>query len=94
MFKLKTDVSITYSPSGESPHSISSSQIQVQLGDITTDGKTPVIGLKDVLVEVGWNYFLIANDGSKGIHNPQFVDNVLGNSIDALFPPAVPQVSE
>jgi hypothetical protein len=94
IINLKSNASVTYSPTGESPHTLSLSQLQVQLGDITKDGKTAVIGLKDVLVEVGWNYWLIANDGSEGIHNPQFVDSVLGNSIDALFPPVVPQVSE
>jgi hypothetical protein len=36
------------------------------------------------LIKSGWNYFMIHNDGSLGVHNPAFVDDILGTSIDAL----------
>ncbi|UCD78317.1 MAG: hypothetical protein JSW26_23355 [Desulfobacterales bacterium] len=42
------------------------------------------------LPKAGWNYLLINNDGSRGVHNYLFVVNVLSTSINALEPPAGP----
>jgi len=38
------------------------------------------------LPKAGWNYFLVNNDGSRGVHNFFFVTNVLSNSIAAVAP--------
>jgi len=84
ILKLATAVNITYTPSGEASHSMSLTELEVQLGDITTDGSTPVIDRTDTLVKVGWNYFLVHGDGSEGVHNPPYVNNVLDASIAAL----------
>ena len=94
LFKLKQEVSFTYTPTGQTPHTMSLAQLEVQLGDITTDGTKVLIATGDILVEVGWNYFLIHGDASKGIHNPAFVEDVLTSSIEALFPTKVPQSGE
>ncbi|MDD4859624.1 MAG: hypothetical protein PHR56_05400 [Dehalococcoidales bacterium] len=94
LIKFKEAVNFTYAPAGQQPHSLALNQIEVQLGDITTDGKTAIITLSDVLVRAGWNYFLIHGDASSGIHNPDFVEEVLSSSIEALFPTKVPQESE
>lgn len=85
ILKFKTPVTVTYRPAGEAPHSVSLTEAEVQLGDITTDGKTSLIPVSDVLVKVGWNYFLIHGDASGGIHNPAFTNEVLEASITALI---------
>ncbi|HOV91681.1 MAG TPA: hypothetical protein PLC04_01195 [Candidatus Kapabacteria bacterium] len=36
------------------------------------------------LAAAGWNYLLIASDGSKGVHNPAYINAVLQNSIEAI----------
>ncbi|MDP2743998.1 MAG: carboxypeptidase regulatory-like domain-containing protein [Dehalococcoidia bacterium] len=84
IIKFRSPVTFTYSPQGEAPHSMVLNEAEVQLGDITTDGKTPLIPLSDVLVRAGWNYFLIHGDGSEGIHNPAFTMEVIEASIKAL----------
>ena len=38
------------------------------------------------LPKAGWNYTVIHNDGSKGVHNPGFVFDALDASIAALTP--------
>ncbi len=83
ILKFKTPVTVTYSPAGEASHSMSLTEAEVRLGDITTDGKN-LISTSDVLVKVGWNYFLIHGDASEGVHNPAFINNVLDASIEAL----------
>lgn len=84
LFKFKEPLVFTYKPTGEAQHTMSLKEAEVQLGDITTDGKTALIALDDVLVKVGWNFFLIEGDGSKGVHNPAFSMEVLDASIAAL----------
>jgi hypothetical protein len=83
LITLKTGVNVTYKPTG-AEHTSLLTQIEVQLGDITTDGKTAVIAPTDPLVKAGWNYFLLHGDGSKGVHNPGFASNVINASLDAL----------
>lgn len=84
LFKFKNPVSFTYKPAAGETHTIQVKEAEVQLGDITTDGKVQVIPLTDPLVKAGWNYFLIHGDGSGGIHNPTFTFNVIKASIAAL----------
>lgn len=84
IIKFKTPVNFTYNPTGESPHTMSLTEAEVRLGDITTDGRTALIAVSDVLVKVGWNFFLIEGDGSFGIHNPSFANEVIDASIAAL----------
>jgi len=81
---FKQPVSFTYSPEGETSHTISITTAQVQLGNITNDGENAVIAPSDPLVKAGWNYFLLEGDGSGGIHNPSFVQAVLNATINAL----------
>ena len=87
--QFKEGVSFTYAPPGEPPHTIVLTSALVQLGDITTNGTTPVIPVNSVLVKAGWNYYLISDDSSNGIHNPSWVNNVLNSTNEALFPTRV-----
>ncbi len=59
------------------------------LGACPGDDAGPTLGdLYDFadpgLIKAGWNWNLIHNDGSKGVHNPLFANNVLTASIAAL----------
>lgn len=83
-FKFKTPVTFTYKPANEEPHTMSNTEVEVQIGDVTTDGKTALIAASDVLIKAGWNYFLLHGDGSEGVHNPDFTQEVLEASINAL----------
>ncbi|OGO32372.1 MAG: hypothetical protein A2Z29_02130, partial [Chloroflexi bacterium RBG_16_56_11] len=84
LFTLTNPVNVTYAPAGETVHTITVTVLEVQLGDVTTDGTTKVIAATDPFVQVGWNYFLIHGDNSKGVHNPAFVNEVLDASLEAL----------
>jgi hypothetical protein len=59
------------------------------LGACAGDDDGPTLGgLYDFadasLIKAGWNWNLVNNDGSKGVHNPLFAANVLAASIAAL----------
>lgn len=82
--KFKSLVNFTYSPPGQTSHTLSLTQAAVQLGDFTTDGTTKVIPADNVLVRAGWNYFLIHGDNSKGVHNPSFTFGSLSAAKAAL----------
>ncbi|OGO22600.1 MAG: hypothetical protein A2Z28_04945, partial [Chloroflexi bacterium RBG_16_51_9] len=84
IIKFKSPVTFTYKPTGESPHTVSLTEAEVRLGDITTDGTKVLIATTDNLVKAGWNYFLVEGDGSEGIHNPAFINAVLDATIAAL----------
>ncbi|OGO42206.1 MAG: hypothetical protein A2137_04415 [Chloroflexi bacterium RBG_16_58_8] len=87
IIKVKSAVAVTYSPAtpaAGTQHTLSLTELEVQLADVTTDGKTAVIATGDALVQAGWNYFLVHGDSSKGVHNPEFVRGVLDASIKAL----------
>jgi len=84
LVKFKSPVSVTYAPANQAPHTMSLSEVEVQLGSITTDGTKALIATSDPLVRAGWNYFLVHGDGSKGVHNPTFAVDVLQASINAL----------
>jgi hypothetical protein len=47
--------------------------------------------LKGTLAKSNWNYELVAQDGSRGIHNPTFTFNVLSATETALLNPALPK---
>ena len=81
---FETPVEATYSPEDEEAHTLSLTQAEVRIADITTDGETALIAEDDVLAKAGWNYWLIHGDGSRGVHNPTFTMNVLRASIAAL----------
>ncbi len=90
--QLKTAVTATYRPANQTPHTLSLSTVQVQLGDITAESaSSAVIPLTDVLVKAAWDYFLIHGDASFGIHNPTYVNDVLNAALDALFPGGAPK---
>ena len=61
-----------------------------RMTDIDVVDATPaIIGIlydfaDPALIKSGWNWNLIHNDGSKGVHNPLFANNVLTASIAAL----------
>jgi cytochrome c553 len=84
LFKFKTPVTFTYAPAGETPHTMTVTTAEVQLGNITTDGTKTVVAFTDVLVKAGWNYFLLHGDGSGGIHNPAFAEEVIDATLNAL----------
>ena len=44
----------------------------------------PVFPTKDPIVRASWNYLLLENDGSKGVHNPTFTRAVLLATLNAL----------
>jgi mono/diheme cytochrome c family protein len=65
------------------------------LGACAGDDDGPTLGgLYDFadpnLIKAGWNWNLVHNDGSKGVHNPLFVTNVLAASIATVGPLAAP----
>jgi len=64
LITLKAVVNVNYKAQG-AQHTSPLSSLQVQLADMTTDGKTTVIAPTDPLVKSGWNYFLVQSDGSK-----------------------------
>ena len=61
-----------------------------QLGNVTVlDGEGESLGAlydfaDERLPKAGWNWILVHNDGSRGVHNPSFVMGVLDASTDAL----------
>ena len=82
---FKSAVNMTYTPAGATAKQTASlTEVEVQLGNITSDGTKAVIDPSDPLVKVGWNYLLVAQDGSFGVHNPTFVSDVIGASAAAI----------
>jgi len=85
VIKFKTPVTFTYRPAGEAPHTVTLTQSEVQLRSIARLVPTePIIPFTDKFVQAAWNYYLVSNDSSKGVHNPDFVNNVLEASMAAL----------
>ena len=56
---------------------------KASLTNLTVDaaGTQPIIGPDDVLKKASWNWTMIERDGSKGIHNPTLIQQVLANTI-------------
>ncbi|MBI2060262.1 MAG: hypothetical protein HYT87_10875 [Nitrospirae bacterium] len=83
---LKTAVTVSYTPTGESAHTMPVTKLEVQLGDFYSDSaaKTAVVAATDNLVKAGWNYFLLHAGSGEGVHNPTFTFDVIEASIAAL----------
>ena len=58
-------VDVTYN---DGTAALTNATIQTAMGTAATD---------DILGKAVWNYYLITQDSSKGIHNPTFIQNVL-----------------
>ncbi len=75
-------------------------EIAKEMGvEITTSGKSYKVSLADiregetllmetasgeVILKSAWNYFLVRNDGSSGVHNPRYVSELLAATIGKL----------
>ena len=82
---FKAAVNMSYTPAAAGAKQTASlSEVEVQLGNITSDGTKAVIDPTDPLVKVGWNYLLVIQEGSFGVHNPTFVSDVIGASAAAI----------
>ena len=55
-----------------------------QLGDIRDEKGQPIFTTKDPIVRASWNYLLLVNDRSKGVHNPTYTRAVLLATLNAL----------
>jgi hypothetical protein len=73
------------------------SQIDCQISGITITGQTtppvppattgapvPAIATDSVVAKASWNMQLLSNDGSRGLHNPSFFQNVIVKTLEAL----------
>ncbi len=62
----------------------------VRMNDVDVlDASAEVLGelydfADDTVIKAGWNWNLVNNDGSKGVHNPGFAGEALNAAIDAL----------
>jgi hypothetical protein len=84
MVTFAAPVTFNYSAANP-PYQKAQTTITVRLADFfASDGTTALIPTTDVFIQAGWNYDLIHGDGSKGIHNPSFVMDVLLSSEAAL----------
>ncbi len=45
------------------------------------------------LIKAGWNWLLVDNDGTLGVHNPSFAYELMGAAIDALDPGAAASIN-
>jgi hypothetical protein len=57
--------------------------VDVRMGDGTLLGQLYDFADPRV-VKAGWNWGLVYNDGSRGVHNPSFANDVLDASVEAL----------
>jgi hypothetical protein len=73
------------------------SQIDCQISGITITGQTappvppaltgtpvPAIATNSAVAKASWNLQLLSNDGSRGLHNPDFFQDVIVNTLEAL----------
>jgi hypothetical protein len=95
---LATPVSVTWAASATAPASTETvSQLDCQIGGVTITGQTappvppattgapvPVMAPSSVVAKASWNMQLLSNDGSKGLHNPSFFQNVIVKTLEAL----------
>jgi hypothetical protein len=49
-------------------------------------GGANIVPANSDLTKALWNYYLLKGDGSFGIHNPTFIDQILTNTQAALNP--------
>jgi hypothetical protein len=95
---LATPVSVTWIATASAPAITETlSQIDCQIGGITITGQTappvppaltgapvPAIATSSVVAKASWNLQLLSNDGSRGLHNPDFFQDVIVNTLEAL----------
>jgi hypothetical protein len=95
---LAAPISVTWAANATAPASTESlSQIDCQIGGIAITGQTsppvppattgapvPVMATDSVVAKASWNMQLLSNDGSKGLHNPSFFQNVIVKTLEAL----------
>jgi hypothetical protein len=84
MLRFSTPVDVTGAPEGEDSHTLSLSEVQLRLADVTADGETAAIATSEPLVKAGWNYFLFHGDGSQGVHNASLSIDAMCTAIEAL----------
>ena len=95
---LATPVSVTWVATTSAPAITETlSQIDCQIGGITITGQstppvppattgtpTPAILPNSAVAKASWNLQLLSNDGSRGLHNPDFFQDVIVNTLEAL----------
>jgi predicted CXXCH cytochrome family protein len=64
---------------------VTTNKVSFQLGSLFTQtGGAALVSPASDIVRAGWNYYLVLGDGSRGIHNPSFVFEILDASLSAL----------
>jgi hypothetical protein len=76
------------------------SQLDCQISGITITGQStppvppattgtpvPAIATNSAVAKASWNLQLLSNDGSRGLHNPDFFQDVIVNTLEALNAP-------
>jgi hypothetical protein len=95
---LAAPVSVTWVATATAPAITESlSQIDCQISGITVTGQSlppvppattgapvPAIATDSAVAKASWNLQLLSNDGSRGLHNPDFFQDVIVNTLDAL----------
>ncbi len=70
---LATPINVTWTDSTTT----SVTELRFQLGSLKTNAGTAIVPVGGNIVKGMWNYFLVHSDGSRGIHNPTFVNQLL-----------------
>jgi hypothetical protein len=95
---LATPVEVTWVASATAPASTESlSKLECQISGITITGQTlapvppattgspaPALEPASLVAKASWNMQLLSNDGSKGLHNPSFFQEVIVTTLEAL----------
>ena len=95
---LAAPVTVTWVATASAPASTATlSQIYCQISGITITGQTappvppattgapvPAIATDSAVAKASWNLQLLSNDGSRGLHNPDFFQDVIVNTMAAL----------
>ncbi|HEY5959880.1 MAG TPA: hypothetical protein VIV60_25170, partial [Polyangiaceae bacterium] len=83
---LTSAISDTWStpgtPIGITSFSVALSVLKVDNGSLTAAGAGLVVPTTTNLYRAIWNYSLVTNDGSKGVHNPSFVRDVVNATLN------------
>jgi len=74
---LTTPIDITYVNDDSNTETVTTNTFDVQLEFLRDGTDTVVYALSGNMVRACWNYLLIKQDLSEGVHNPSFVSNVL-----------------
>ena len=95
---LAAPVTVIWAATASAPASTATlSQIYCQISGITITGQTappvppattgapvPAIATDSAVAKASWNLQLLSNDGSRGLHNPDFFQDVIVNTMAAL----------